>query len=61
MAIEITVSIDLKRQSLVKINEQHISKERLQSHDTVDGIRQWTLSLSDDVKSLVNKNDSVTC
>ena len=31
------------------------------SPSTVDGIRPWTLILSDDVKSLVNKNDSVTC
>ena len=30
-------------------------------HSTVDGIQPWTLSLSDDVKSLVNKNGSVTC
>ena len=33
----------------------------VKTDDTVDGIRPWTLSLSDDVKSLVNKNVLVMC
>ena len=45
----------------IYLTDMSIKMIQSRARCTVDGIRPWTLSLSDDVKSLVNKNDSVMC